>query len=72
MITKERQPLKSSMIRRHVTVRIAKFIKRARSIHCKLGNIFHTDLNRPRSGLKVEGKTALLSVNKCCVLYSPN
>lgn len=35
--------------------------------------MLYTDLNRPRPGLiKVEGKTALMSVEKCCVLYIPN
>lgn len=73
MFRKERQPLKSFMVRHPTMVRITKFIKHARSICCELGTMFYTDLNRLKPGLiKVEGKTALLPVEKCCALYIPN
>lgn len=66
MLRKERQPLKSFTVRHQITVKSTKFIKHARSILCKLGNTFYTDLNKPRPGLiKVEGKTALLSISPC-------
>ena len=60
MFRKERQSLKSFMVHQQITDRSTEFIKFARSIHCKLGNMFYTDLKRPMLSLvKVEGKTAL-------------
>lgn len=73
MFRKEKQPLKSLRVRHQITLGSIVFIKQGRNILSKLDNMLYTDLNRPRPGLiKVEGKTALMSVEKCCVLYIPN